>query len=309
MQPLRHGRRCAVRLQGRTTTSNSPESLRPVQRIVRRTHLGRCIALAGVRAAQRNLCRPIGVGRYGAGVATTKSRGRRPGVDVLLQRLAAAIPSPRCELDHDSPWTLLIATILSAQSTDRTVNSVTPELFRRWPTPAALAAAPRAEVEHVVHRTGFFRNKAKAIQACSMELVARHGGEVPRDMAALCALPGVARKTANVVLGIACHVAAGVVVDTHVTRVARRLALTRADKADKIEQDLCALLPQGQWIEGGHRLLLHGRYLCTSRSPQCEQCALAELCPSRESDPAGSWQQRAAREAALVRDGGELRRP
>jgi endonuclease III len=114
-------------------------------------------------------------------------------------------------------------------------------------------------------------------------------------------------KTANVVLGVACHVAAGVVVDTHVTRVARRLGLSRADKADKIEQDLCALLPQGQWIEGGHRLLLHGRYLCTSRSPQCEQCALAELCPSRESDPAGSWQQRAAREAALVRDGGELR--
>ena len=218
-----------------------------------------------------------------------------PDVAALLERLAVAIPAPRCELDHDSPWTLLIATILSAQSTDRTVNTVTPELFRRWPTPAALAAAERAEVEQVVHRTGFFRNKAKAIQGCSQAIATEHGGEVPPDMAALCALPGVARKTANVVLGIAFGIAAGVVVDTHVTRVAQRLGLSASDDPERIEQDLCAALPRERWIDGSHRLLLHGRYVCTARAPRCGQCALNELCAARTQPPAGTWRDRAAR--------------
>jgi endonuclease-3 len=218
----------------------------------------------------------------------------------LLQRLQVAIPAPRCELDHRDPWTLLIATILSAQSTDRTVNTVTPALFARWPTPAALAAAPRAEVEQAVHRTGFFRNKAKAIQLCSLELVERHGGLVPRTMPELCALPGVARKTANVVLGVAFGIAEGIVVDTHVLRVAERLGLSAATKPELVEQDLCALLPAGQWNEGGHRLLLHGRYLCTANDPACDQCPLHELCPSRKGSAAGTWQQRAAGEAARL---------
>ncbi len=218
----------------------------------------------------------------------------------LLQRLAVAIPEPRCELDHTSAWTLLLATILSAQSTDRTVNTVTPELFQRWPTPAALAAAPRDEVEQIVHRTGFFRNKAKAIQACSLEIVTRHSGEVPRDMAALCELPGVARKTANVVLGVAFGIDAGIAVDTHVLRVARLLGLTAATKPEQVERDLCAALPQDQWTRGGHRILLHGRYVCTAKAKQCEQCPLNELCPSRECVASGAWRQRAAREAALV---------
>lgn len=199
----------------------------------------------------------------------------------ILARLAASIPEPRCELDHKDAWTLLIATILSAQSTDKTVNTVTPELFRRWPTPQALAAAPRAEVEQVVHKTGFFRNKAKAIQNCSMELVEKHGGEVPRDVDALCSLPGVARKTANVVLGVAYRIASGIVVDTHVTRVANRLGLTQSDKAELIEKDLCRQVPKEQWIDAGHRLLLHGRYVCLAQTPRCEQCVLASLCPSR----------------------------
>ena len=218
-----------------------------------------------------------------------------PDIAALLERLAAALPDARCELAHDSPWTLLIATILSAQSTDRTVNTVTPELFRRWPTPAALAAAERAEVEQVVHRTGFFRNKAKAIQGCSLAIATEHGGEVPPDMAALCALPGVARKTANVVLGVAFGIAAGVVVDTHVTRVAQRLGLSASDDAERIEQDLCAALPRERWIDGSHRLLLHGRYVCTARQPQCAHCALNELCAARAQPPAGSWRDRAAR--------------
>ncbi|MGE3173662.1 MAG: endonuclease III [Planctomycetota bacterium] len=245
--------------------------------------------------------------RRRAAAPATKPVGAGACVRELLQRLTAAIPDPRCELDHDSPWTLLIATILSAQSTDRTVNTVTPELFRRWPTPAALAAAPREEVEQVVHRTGFFRNKAKAIQACSMELVARHAGEVPRDMAALCELPGVARKTANVVLGVACGIAAGIVVDTHVARVSRLLGLTASDKPEQIERDLCALLPQDRWIDGGHRLLLHGRYLCLAKAPDCEQCPLNELCPERGAEPAGTWRQRAAGEAARFGGGAAAR--
>lgn len=221
-----------------------------------------------------------------------------------MARLGVAIPEPRCELDHRDAWTLLIATILSAQSTDRTVNSVTPELFRRWPTPQALAAAPRAEVEQVVHSTGFFRNKAKAIQSCSLELVTRHGGRVPRDIEALTALPGVARKTANVVLGIAYREPSGIVVDTHVARVAQRVGLSDSDQPTRIEQDLCALLPRAQWIDAGHRLLLHGRYLCVARNPDCCQCPLNELCPTSTAEPADTWRRRAAREAELVRAGG-----
>jgi endonuclease-3 len=218
----------------------------------------------------------------------------------LFARLAAAIPTPQCELDHDSAFTLLIATILSAQSTDRTVNTVTPVLFRRWPTPQALAAAARAEVEEVVHKTGFFRNKAKAIQGCSLALVEQHGGEVPKTMAAMLELPGVARKTANVVLGVAQGVASGIVVDTHVTRVAQRLGLCRSDDAETIEQDLCAAVPQAEWIATGHRLLLHGRYVCTAKDPKCEQCPLNELCSARTHAAAGAWPQRAAWEQDLV---------
>ena len=151
-------------------------------------------------------------------------------------RLATAIPQPRCELDHRDAWTLLIATILSAQSTDRTVNSVTPLLFSKWPTPETLAAAPREEVETVVHRTGFFRNKAKAIQGASLAIHTQHGGKVPTDMAALMQLPGVARKTANVVLGVAFRIPAGIVVDTHVMRTSQRLGLTAAAAAEKVER-------------------------------------------------------------------------
>ncbi len=214
-----------------------------------------------------------------------------------------AIPSPRCELDHKDPWTLLVATILSAQSTDRTVNTVTPLLFQKWPTPQALAAAPREEVEAVVHRTGFFRNKAKAIQGASLAIHELHRGTVPRDMAALVHLPGVARKTANVVLGVAFRVAEGVVVDTHVMRVSQRLGLTLATVAEKVEQDLCAKLPREQWIDGGHRLLLLGRYVCLAKGPKCEDCPLFEICPSREGQVLGTWQQRAEHTRAVVESG------
>jgi len=221
----------------------------------------------------------------------------------VAARLAVAIPEPRCELDHKDAWTLLVATILSAQSTDRTVNTVTPLLFAKYPTPAALAAAPREDVEEVVHRTGFFRNKAKAIQGASLAIAQQHGGQVPKEMAALMALPGVARKTANLVLGTAFRIPSGIVVDTHVTRVAQRLGLSAAKSAEKIEHDLCQRFPQEQWIDVGHRLLLLGRYVCLAKGPKCEDCPLAELCPSRAGEPLGSWRQRAEHLQQAVQPG------
>jgi endonuclease-3 len=173
-------------------------------------------------------------------------------------------------------------------------------LFAKWPTPEALAAAPREEVEAVVHRTGFFRNKAKAVQGASLAIHEQHGGLVPGDMAALVQLPGVARKTANVVLGVAFGIAEGIVVDTHVMRTSQRLGFSAATQAEKVEQDLCALLPKEKWIDSGHRLLLLGRYVCLAKGPRCEDCALNELCPSRAAEPLGTWQQRAEHLRALV---------
>ena len=221
----------------------------------------------------------------------------------VAARLAAAIPTPRCELDHKDAWQLLIATILSAQSTDRTVNTVTPVLFQKYPTPEALAAAPREELEAVVHRTGFFRNKAKAIQGASLAVHQQFGGQVPREMDKLLTLPGVARKTANVVLGVAYRIAAGVVVDTHVMRTSQRLGLTAAKTPEKVEHDLCNLLPRDQWIDGGHRLLLLGRYVCLAKGPKCEDCPLFEICPSRQGQALGTWQERARHTGELIQGG------
>ena len=216
----------------------------------------------------------------------------------VATRLRRAIPEPRCELAHQSAWQLLIATILSAQSTDATVNKVTPQLFARFPTPLALAEADAAEVEDLVRATGFYRNKTKLIQGAARTLLAEFAGEVPRDLGALMRLPGVARKTGNVVLGVAFGIAAGIVVDTHVLRVAGRLGFTASDEPGQVERDLCALFPQEQWIEMSHRLLLHGRYVCKAKKPECARCALRELCPGA-SDPAeGSWTARADATAA-----------
>lgn len=226
-------------------------------------------------------------------------------VKTLQERLARAMKGSAVELDFENPWQLLIATILSAQSTDKTVNRVTPALFRRWPTPEALANASQEEVEEVVKPTGFFRNKAKSIRTTSQALVVRFGGEVPRTLEELVTLPGVARKTANVVLGAAFGIPSGVVVDTHAGRVARRLGLTKHDNPVKVEQDLCALFPRETWIDGGHALVLHGRYVCTARKPACARCPVNELCPSREAEPVGTWQQRADDENALVLSRGE----
>jgi endonuclease-3 len=185
-----------------------------------------------------------------------------------------------------SPFQLLIATILSAQCTDKRVNVVTGSLFDRWPTAAALAAASQAEVEAVIRSTGFFRAKAKNIRGCCQALVERHGGEVPRMLEELVRLPGVGRKTANVVLGSGFGLPSGVVVDTHVGRISRRLGLTRHADAVKAERDLIAVIPKSHWIVFSHRLIEHGRTVCTARRPRCEDCPLADLCPRVGVKPA-----------------------
>jgi endonuclease-3 len=216
----------------------------------------------------------------------------------IATRLRRAIPQPRCELNFTSPWQLVVAVILSAQSTDVMVNKVTPVLFARWPTPLALAEADPADVEAVIKSTGFFRNKTKSIQGAARVLLAEFSGEVPRTLDELMQLPGVARKTANVVLGVAFGIASGIVVDTHVLRVSARLGLTKHDDPAKVEQDLCALFPRRQWIDMSHRLLLHGRYVCRAKDPACAACCLFEVCPSRRGETAGRWGARADASAA-----------
>jgi len=244
-----------------------------------------------------------------ARTATKQAQGKpskrptAPSFADVQERLEKAVPKAVCELNHRSPFELLIATILSAQSTDRTVNAVTPALFARWPTPDALAAAPQEEVEEVIKRTGFFRNKAKAIRGAAEQIASKHGGKVPKTLEELVELPGVARKTANVVLGTGYRIASGFVVDTHVTRVAGRLGLTTHTDPVKIEADLCAGLAREHWVDMSHRVLLHGRYTCVAKKPWCTECPLNELCPSRESEPSESWQERAKGEAARVAHG------
>lgn len=236
------------------------------------------------------------------GKKSEKRTSPEPGPDraALWARLARAIPEPRCELVHANAWQLLVATILSAQSTDARVNLVTPALFRRFPDAATLGAAAPEQIEELVKSTGFYRNKARAIRETSRTLAERFGGEVPRDLEALLGLSGVARKTANLVLGTAYGLATGIVVDTHAGRVAQRLGLTGATDPEKIERDLCALLPEAAWVATGQRLVLFGRYQCTARAPLCAACPLNELCPARAAEPEGSLEARAAGTARLV---------
>ncbi|HYG63520.1 MAG TPA: endonuclease III [Thermoanaerobaculia bacterium] len=209
-------------------------------------------------------------------------RARKARVAEILERLRQAYPGARVELDFQSPYQLLVATILAAQCTDERVNQVTPALFQRYPDPRHLAAAELPDLEEMVKTTGFFRNKARAIKAMATALVAEHDGEVPPRMDALVHLPGVGRKTANVILGNAFGLDEGVVVDTHVTRLSRRLGLTDEDDPVKIEADLMAVVPREAWTRWSNQLILHGRRLCKARKPECPRCPVAELCPSAE---------------------------
>ena len=203
---------------------------------------------------------------------------RRRRAARIARQLAAAYPDARCALDYRNPFELLVATILSAQCTDKKVNEVTPALFARYPTPEALAAAPLAEIERSIHATGFYRQKARAIHATARELAARFGGRVPGTMEELVTLPGVARKTANVVLGNAFGVPA-LPVDTHMKRVNARLGLTDSDDAVRIERELMELLPPAEWTAYAHRVIHHGRVCCDARNPRCVACPLAAVCP------------------------------
>lgn len=216
--------------------------------------------------------------------AKTSARGdlAPERIAAILRALDEAYPDAVCALTHRTPWELLVATILSAQCTDVRVNMVTPELFKRFPTPVAMAKAKLPELESLIRTTGFFRNKAKSIQGAAKKITEEFGGKVPETLAELITVPGAARKTANVVLGVSFGKAEGVVVDTHVFRIAHRLDLAKGDTAQKVEQELMQVLPQDRWISFSHQVIHHGRQVCIARSPKCDKCNLEKLCHSKD---------------------------
>jgi len=203
-------------------------------------------------------------------------------VAAILAKLEEAYPDANCELRHENAFQLLISTILSAQCTDVRVNQVTQELYNKYKTPQDFAYASPVELEKEIRPTGFFRNKTKSIMGASKGIIEKFDGQVPRTMEEILTLPGVARKTANVVLGTAFGIASGVVVDTHVLRLARRLDLTRNEDPKKIEQDLMAIIPQGRWIKFSHQLIWHGRRVCFARKPNCAECNMEHICYSKD---------------------------
>ena len=203
-------------------------------------------------------------------------------VAAILKALDEAYPNAECALAHSTPWELLVATILSAQCTDVRVNMVTPELFRRFPTTAAMAQATLPQLEEIIRTTGFYRNKAKSVQGAARKIVSDFGGKVPQTLAELTTVPGAARKTANVVLGVSFGKAEGVVVDTHVFRIARRLELAKAGTPEKVEQELMQVLPKDRWISFSHQIIQHGRQVCLARNPKCNSCNLEPLCRSKD---------------------------
>jgi endonuclease-3 len=226
--------------------------------------------------------------RVHAKVVTKATRKPRRGpwppdparVRSILDALEDLYPDVDCELDRETPFQLVCATILSAQCTDERVNKVTPVLFARYPTPETMAKAPLPKLEALIRTTGFFRQKAKSLKGTATLLVQQFGGQVPRTLAELTKLPGVARKTASVVLGTAYGLAEGVVVDTHVQRLAMRLGLTRSPDVKKIEQDLMQVIPHERWIRFSHQIIWHGRRACFARKPECATCPVAPFCPS-----------------------------
>ena len=224
--------------------------------------------------------------RVAPGAALRRRRGREPAAaraaraSEILARLKAAYPGSHCALDHGNALELLVATVLSAQCTDVRVNMVTPQLFARYRTARDFATADVAELESIIQSTGFYHNKAKSLIGMGRVLHEKFGGELPRTIEEMLHLPGVARKTANVVLGTAFGIASGVVVDTHVSRISQRLGLTKQTDPVKIELDLQKLLPRDHWIRFSHQVITHGRAVCDARKPKCGECALAGLCPS-----------------------------
>ena len=246
------------------------------------------------KKSRGNQSAPVGkavLGRPGSATAVSASKRKKQTaynplaperIAEILKRLDQLYPDVTCALTHTSAWELLVATILSAQSTDVNVNRVTPELFRKYPTVEAFAALTPEQLEPDVRSTGFFRNKSKSVVGAAKKIVADFGGQVPHNMNDLLTLPGVARKTANVVLGTAFGIASGIVVDTHVQRLAGRLDLTRNTDAKKIEQDLIKIIPKDKWILFAHQLIWHGRRVCQARKPRCMECNLERICYSQD---------------------------
>jgi len=273
-QPNRTGRQDKVRV-GRT--------LPPVKAAERQKNA----AHGASRGSSTEQVEPAPKGRKKTRTGTPPASGSKPNrynplapdrVAEILRRLDQLYPNVTCALTHSTAWELVVATILSAQSTDVNVNRVTPELFRKYPTVEAFAALTPEQLEPDVRSTGFFRNKSKSVVGAAKKIVADFGGQVPDDMEKLLTLPGVARKTANVVLGSWFHKAEGVVVDTHVHRISRRLELTTENDPRKIEQDLMKIIPRDKWILFSHQIIWHGRKLCIARKPKCADCALENLC-------------------------------
>lgn len=244
------------------------------------------IAAKSASARKQAAKRPLPANRHPA-TALPSSADTRPAakleikpdrVAAILKILAETYPDAECALTHRSPWELLVATILSAQCTDARVNMVTPRLFETYPTPAAMAAAPIEAIEELIRTTGFYHNKAKSIQGAGRVVHEQFKDHVPETMAELLTVPGAARKTASVVLGVAYGKSEGIVVDTHVFRLARRLGLSKSDTAAKVEQDLMKVIPRDRWIQLSHELIHHGRQICEARKPKCHECPLEQLC-------------------------------
>lgn len=265
-QPAKTGRHEGARVKRSVKTSQKRAGLRPDRR-------GQRPGPTLIKVSAKTVVRPTSA-RAGKGYnALAPER-----VAEILRRLDQLYPDVTCALSHKSAWELLVATILSAQSTDVNVNRVTPELFQKYPTVADFAALTPEQLEPDVRSTGFFRNKSKSVVGAAKRVVSEFGGQVPDEMDQLLTLPGVARKTANVVLGTWFGKAEGVVVDTHVTRIARRLELTKNSDAPKIEQDLMKVIPREKWILFAHQIIWHGRKLCIARRPKCVDCALENVC-------------------------------
>jgi endonuclease-3 len=235
------------------------------------------------KPSKKKVVKKLHRGKVPAKKAANAAAGTDPKrVAAILAKLDEAYPDATCELKHANAFQLLISTILSAQCTDVRVNLVTQELYKKYKTPEDFAYASPAELEKEIRPTGFFRNKTKSVMGASKGIIEKFAGQVPRTMEDILTLPGVARKTANVVLGTAYGIASGVVVDTHVIRLSQRLDLTRNEEPKKIEQDLMAILPQNKWIQFSHQLIWHGRRVCFARKPKCAECNLERLCYSKD---------------------------
>ncbi len=276
-QPSRSGRQDKI----------SKTAARAKERIVKggtaKTHTSKPgLSGAPSKALPKSAARPTKAPTPTSRKAAIATKGYNPlapeRVQAILDHLDARYPAASCALHHNSAWELLVATILSAQCTDVRVNMVTPMLFEKYPTPDAFAALKPEDIEDDIRSTGFFRNKSKSLVGAARKIIADFGGEVPRTMDELLTIPGVARKTANVVLGSWYKIADGVVVDTHVQRISRRLELTRNEEPVKIEQDLMKVIPRDRWILFSHQIILHGRAICIARSPKCVDCPLETLC-------------------------------